>query len=416
MTNNKIDLFVTNILFVMVLFVPLALLSGPFVPDLIVSLITLIFLIYTFALKEWKYYRNRYFLFFIIFCIYILLRSIFSSDPLLSLESSLFYFRFGIFSLAVWFLLDKKKNFIRYFSIALLIAFIFAIFDGYYQYFFEYNLFGFNGEGVRISLPLNDSMVLGNYLARLFPFFLALYFFQSQLSKYQLLVLGSLFILIDVLIFSTGERTALLLLFISTIFILLFISKYRLLRSLTLIISVFILAFIASFDEGIKSRNIDQTINQLGINQDKLIFFSHRHESHFNSAFLMFKENPLLGVGPKLFRKYCDKEIYKIDKWSCTTHPHNNYIQILAETGIIGFIMFLMPLFLIMNMIFSHIYQKIFFGKLKLSDYQICIIATFIITLWPLAPNQNFFNNWISIIYYLPIGFFLHSLYENNKN
>ncbi|MBD1142298.1 oligosaccharide repeat unit polymerase, partial [Pelagibacterales bacterium SAG-MED32] len=303
MANNKIDLFVTNILFVMVLFVPFALLTGPFIPDLIVSLITLIFLVYTFTLKKWKYYQNKYFILFIIFCIYILLRSIFSSDPFLSLESSLFYFRFGIFSLAVWFLLDMKKNFIRFFSTALLIAFIFAIFDGYYQYFFEYNLFGFNGEGVRISLPFNDSMVLGNYLARLFPFFLALYFYQSQLSKYQLMALGLLFISIDVLIFSTGERTALLLLLISTIFILLFISKYRLLRSLTLIISIFILAFIASFDEGIKNRNIDQTITQLGLNQDKLIFFSHRHESHFNSAFLMFKENPLLGVGPKLFRK-----------------------------------------------------------------------------------------------------------------
>ena len=32
-----------------------------------------------------------------------------------------------------------------------------------------------------------------------------------------------------------------------------------------------------------------------------------------------------------MFRKYCDDGEYKISEYSCSTHPHNYSIQILAE-------------------------------------------------------------------------------------
>ena len=146
--------------------------------------------------------------------------------------------------------------------------------------------------------------------------------------------------------------------------------------------------------------------------------FSNRHESHFKSAFLMFRENPIFGVGPKLFRVMCDEEKYEIDRWSCSTHPHNTYVQLLAETGLVGILFILIPVFFFIKQVLMQIVSKIKKKKLPLSDYQICIIAAFFITLWPIAPSQNFFNNWISIIYYLPVGFMLHSFYKkyNNNN
>ena len=50
------------------------------------------------------------------------------------------------------------------------------------------------------------------------------------------------------------------------------------------------------------------------------------------------------------------------------------------------------------------------------SDYQICLLACFIINLWPFIPTLNFFNNWFSIVFYLPVGFLLYSLDKENKN
>ena len=57
----------------------------------------------------------------------------------------------------------------------------------------------------------------------------------------------------------------------------------------------------------------------------------------------------------------------------------------------------------------------VFKEKRYLSDYQVCLLACLLITVWPLSPNGNFFNNWLAICYSLPVGFYLHSIYEKNR-
>ena len=61
------------------------------------------------------------------------------------------------------------------------------------------------------------------------------------------------------------------------------------------------------------------------------------HNQHYVSAYRMFKDYPIIGIGPKMFRKYCSEKKYKISDYSCTTHPHNFSIQLLSETGLFGF-------------------------------------------------------------------------------
>jgi O-antigen ligase len=97
------------------------------------------------------------------------------------------------------------------------------------------------------------------------------------------------------------------------------------------------------------------------------------------------------------------------------THPHNFYVQLLAETGIIGFLFLLSALVYVMHVSFSQFKSIIFGQKRTLTDYQVCLLAGILITVWPLSPNGNFFNNWLMIIYSLPIGFYLQSVYGKNK-
>ena len=63
----------------------------------------------------------------------------------------------------------------------------------------------------------------------------------------------------------------------------------------------------------------------------------------------MFKENKIFGQGPNAYRYLCSDQRFKLNYWSCSTHPHNYYFQLLAETGLVGFIFifgaFLMVLF-----------------------------------------------------------------------
>ena len=128
----------------------------------------------------------------------------------------------------------------------------------------------------------------------------------------------------------------------------------------------------------------------------------------------MFQQNMLFGVGPGLFRNFCNNVEYSIDENSCSTHPHNTYLQVLAETGLFGVFFILIIFFFTAYMLFKTFILKFLNKKYSISDYQICLLICFIISLWPLFPTQNIFNNWINIIYFLPVGFYLQSI-KNHK-
>ncbi len=404
--------FLINTSSILVCLIPFALLSGPFIPDLFVSIIGFIFLVLSIKDKSWKYFKNKFFIFFVCFYIYIVLCSLFSDLPILSLESSLFYFRFGLFSLAVWFLIEQNTKLLKIFTISILITFVICLIDGIYQNIYGPNIFGIYIPGVtRMTLLMNEKMILGGYLSRLFPFIFALLIFDFRKNKIKILIFSILIIITDVLVYLSGERTALFLFLLSAILFIFMLSEFKNLRVITLILSLIIIGLVSISNEEIRERNIDHTISQ--IYQDgEFKLFSPQHQSHYLGAINMFLDKPIFGVGPKLFREFCDNEQYKIDKYTCSTHPHNTYIQILAETGLIGFIFILIPLIYIIRQLFTKLKDTISAVESDISDYQACLLICFLVTLWPFIPTQSFFNNWISIIYFLPVGFYLHSIYS----
>ncbi len=409
--NSKIIKF-SSILFYLI---PLALLTGPLIPDLIVSIISIIFLYYSYTKKLKKYFTNKFFIFFMIFYIYLIINSLLSEYTLFSLESSIFYFRFGIFSLATWFLIDHNDDFFSYFKIIFLITFLYAIFDGYIQHLYGVNFLGFGIKDIsRLSLPFNDKLILGGYLARLFVILIALLLLGKQ-NIYKYLFFAIILVLTDVLIYVSGERTALGLMFLSTILIISFLNSYRSLRVITFLLSICTIIFLTISNEQLKERNISQTLNQLGFSSqsDKINIYSPIHESHIISAYKMFKDSPLIGKGVNTFRKYCNEPEYNIDIHSCSTHPHNSSIQIMAETGIVGFLVILSINMYIFSLLIKNLYLEIKGKKRILSNYQILLLISILLTVWPFFPTQNVFNNWINIIYYFPVGLYLHSIYSN---
>ena len=95
--SNNLD----KISLLLLYFIPVALITGPFLPDLSLSIIAIIFLYKIFKSKDWEKLNNKYFVALSIICIYLIITSLFSENILLSLKPTLFYFRFGIFALLV---------------------------------------------------------------------------------------------------------------------------------------------------------------------------------------------------------------------------------------------------------------------------------------------------------------------------
>ena len=131
-----------------------------------------------------------------------------------------------------------------------------------------------------------------------------------------------------------------------------------------------------------------------------------------DSVSLILGDNIFFGHGPKIFRILCKEKKYESSiPWApaCSTHPHNTYIQLLAETGIIGTFPVSIILFFIVYIFFRQGLQIYIFSKQPayISDAKICLYTAVLITLWPLVPSGNFFVNWLNIIYFLPVGFLL---------
>ena len=140
--SNSTDVTLFSILF---LIIPIALITGPAIPDIILSLIAFYFLIKSVLFKQWNYYKNPIFFGFFIFSCYGIIRSLFSDMPIESLtnEGSLFYFRYIFFAMGAWYLLDNNAHLSKCLLIISIACLTLICFDGLYQYLTGINFFGF---------------------------------------------------------------------------------------------------------------------------------------------------------------------------------------------------------------------------------------------------------------------------------
>tara|TARA_B100001057_G_C22864449_1_gene955875 strand:+ start:4156 stop:5439 length:1284 start_codon:yes stop_codon:yes gene_type:complete len=423
MTKNELFFFNVFPSWIIIL-MPMLLITGPFLSDLGVSLISILFLINSFKNNLFKYYNNIYFKFFFIFCLILILSSLLSDKILISLKNSLFYFRFGIFSLCFWYLLENNKSLLRFLFISLLLCYSSLIIDGYFQYFYGKNLFGYVlYNDYRVSSFFGSELILGSYLARFFPIFFGLFILldHSKKNKLMLFLLTIVFILSEGLIFISGERLALFFMNLSAVYIILMIKEYKIYRLSTYIVSLFLIVVLINTVPDSKERFIDQTINDFtrkynsNKNDDKLYIFSKPHTDMYTTAYRIFLDNKFFGVGPRQFRNTCDK--HTVSEYSCETHPHHTYMELLSEAGIFAFLIIGMLFIFLSYISIKHLIFKFIHGKKPIiNDFEVCLFSAIIISLWPFSPSGSFFNNWMCIVYYFPVGLLLwqRSKYKNS--
>ena len=401
--------------------IPLSFIAGIAITEILAFLSIIILILYN---RNKLFFFDPKIIFLFIFSIYIFVNAYFQIFDDLRL-SSFFHIRFVIFSISIFFLCivyekNKNKNFFLFFIFYLFILSLDAIF----QFLNGSNFLGFEIIKGRISSFFQDELILGSFLVRLMPIILwFIFFLDIDLKKnflYSLVFLS--FYLIS--IYLSGGRTS----FFLCIFLLFsFFVIIKHLRSTivysTLILILFAFAcsyfnigttdpanriFVKTFsqvtDYKSNSKNKNNSINQNILENYKI--YSTDHEGHIKLALKLFNENKIFGVGPKGFRYYCRNINYDSDVGICSTHPHNILIQIISELGLIGLIFYIFAacfvLFNFLNLIIKKKYTNNY-----LSFYSITL--GLIINLFPLIPGGNFFNNWISLILYYNIGFYLYS-------
>ena len=407
---------------------PVAIISGPFLSDLFLIIIDLWFLhkIITDKTIQKKYIKNYLFYFFLLFNFYLVLVSLNSENTLISLKSSFFYFRFYLFAFAIWFIFDNYKITVKYFYYSICCAIVLIVLSAQYDLiiikdFFK-NINPSQGELYRVSGFFGDELIMGGVLKSFFVIFLVLFSYFNFFQKKIINIISILILLwiVSFTILISGERTSIFTYLCFCLFAGLILKKKIDLVKIILISSILMILLFLSFDK-LRERIIGDTFiqitnsaliedsygNQIKLNKDKFTYLSIHHDAHARTAIKMFLAKPLIGHGPNNFRNICKE--YEYNQFSCTTHPHNIYLQLLSETGLIGacFLFFAVMYFILI------IIKN--FKKDKNSSLKILLIYLLIYFI-PFVPSGNFFNNAVNINFYLLIGIFLMLMDHSKKN
>jgi O-antigen ligase len=443
MTNISI-----NLIFIAICSLPYALITGPFIPDFLVSLVAILFFITSIKERIWIYYKNNFFKLFILFYIIINFSAAFSENPFISLKTSVPYIRFLLFSLAIVFIINNKKNFENFFLKNLIVVIVALLLDGALQYFSGQSSLGWIKELFNIhvfddnySIKMNykiqslfgDKGVYGSYLLRFSPLLIFLIMKTNLFKNFNILLIVFFYCSIFIAILFSGERSSLILYLILIFFNIIFL-KGRKIFKLSIVLFVFLfLTFFLVFNKELNNRyvittkylilslNKEKNINEIAKLEEEnldLKFYNSvtNYTGLFRTSLLMFEDSPFLGKGPRAFKYLSGDERFshldvngkKIIYYN--SHPHNFYIQLLAEVGLFGFLYFISLLFIFLYVLLFYLGKRNFIYK----DYEVVIFSSFLIFLWPFITTGNFFNNWLSIFHFFLIGFFLSNLYKNN--
>jgi O-antigen ligase len=308
---------------------------------------------------------------------------------------------------------------------------IFISIDALIQFYFGKNLFGTFAsqiENNRISGVFGKELILGSFITKI-----SFILFAINIIKKNHYYNFFLIIFFFIVVFITGERASFFLFMVGIFYSFLFFREKKI-YLYSLIVALILLPTIIINKDSIRERMILQTFNQLYSETNtnfnvpkKLFLFSEGHQILIVSALNMFYQNPFIGVGPNLYRFECENEKYFISGKNypnfgsgrdlinhCNTHPHNYYVQILSETGIVGF------LFIFLTLIkFVHYSVKILHDQVKkkkyISQYKIFIFSAIIINLWPFITTGNFFGSSAANLFWLPVGFFLAAFDSTKK-
>lgn len=398
-------------IYLLVVLLPAAIVSGPFVADLIVSLIAIYFLGTKYELIV-DFYKKYFFIkMLFIFCFINILVSLTAENTFVSLKNSLTYLRFPIFLIAISFFFKKNFRLLNLLYYSLFFTILVMCYDACFQFFTGKNIVGYlSNSRYRVSGLFRDEFILGSFLARVTPILLAIFYVVKEKKiKISVILLCMLSYLTIIL---SGERTSTAIITIFYLLYFIFIINVSNKVKLYLLVGiVFSLYFTIFSSHSLKTRFISTTQDQvIGIffNKENLDIgkYNNQHIKHLMVSYEMFKEKPIFGHGNKMFQEICYTKYY-VDDGRCSTHPHNFTAQIAVENGLVGLAIYL-TLFFYLLLTFFKIDRK------KNGGLAIALLSV-IVYLSPIFPSGNFYNNLMSIFLYFPIAIYFTFLESKNE-
>ena len=422
-----------NLLSYLFLLTPLFLITGPAIPDIVITLSILFGVFYILYQKEFEnFIKLNFFRFSIILWLSLILISFFSYNKNHSFQDSFIFIRFLLIPIFCYFMFLKDK---KIFEKLLLITFVLVVFvsvDTFYQFLnytskdgFGKDLLGFKSSWYgRLTGPFGDELIPGSYISK-FGLFGFVYLISIKKLDHNIMIQSIYLSFIMLVSYVSGERMAFATYTLSLLILFIFLDEFRKSILLSIIIGtsfIFLTIYIHPFyndfniiestqyHQGQKIEKFYPCENDIEKLCSKIIniqpnffeviknFGTSAYGEIYKLSFKMFIDNPITGIGINNFKYLCNSnEFYKkfMVNYNCASHPHNIYIQWLTEGGIIVFISFILYLFYLVKFIIKNNGDR---------KYKIISLVIILIMFWPIMSTGSLIKNWYGIITFFIIG------------
>ena len=394
--------FFKNYFLILYSILPISIIMGSSVSLINIIIIDISFLILFIKNQNFHIFKNKNLKYLVCLYLYLIFNIFTSLNYSEGILRNLGFLRIIIFFISINYFFRDSKFLKKIFTIWSFIIFV-VVFDVFFESLFGKNILGYGGTfggkgGSRIVSFFKDEPIVGGYL---FAFIFLINGYLSQISifknnKHFLFMIAFIMVLSIIL---TGERSNSIKAVISIFFIFVLIKNINLKKKIVFFSSLIIIfSSLILNSEFLKLRFVDQFKSNM--NKDSIYFKLYR------SGYEVFKNYPITGVGNKNYRvETCNNLNENIkNKYVCTTHPHQVFIEFLSEHGILGSL-------IILYLMYKLIFSKILLVLRENNQIQMGALTYLILIFMPLLPSGAFFSDYMITLF----GINLSLLYAVNK-
>ena len=428
---NKYNYIILNILFSLI---PLSYIIGNFAINLNIFLL----IVFSLIVHNKKIFKTKLLLIdkiILCFFVFALFSAIINTIELSSsdhdysiLIKSILFFRYLLLYFILRFLVENNIINFKWFFISSLICTLFVSLDIFYQFTFSKDIFGLEPlHPSKLSGPFGNELIAGGYIHKfsLFSIFV-LPFFKFK-KTYLSIVLSIIFLIYMTAIILSGNRMPLVLFLLSIFLILLFENKTRKYIPLSLIAVSSVLFVIYknnsivkdSFDSFIVNSSsminifVVENITKSSKIPENRIPVYYQEMKTFYGTWMM---NKYIGGGIKSFRHNCPKRkiLSHNERTTCNTHPHNYYLEILTDIGLIGMIISCLIFILtIYNSLIKNYFLK---TRKSINIISVPFIFIFISEIFPIRTSGSFFTTSTATFIFIMIAVIISLSKQNTIN
>ena len=372
--------------------------------DIWLTSLGLMFLYRSYKINDWKWSKQPWFIFALLLWITGLISAIQGPMTGFSIGQGLVWIRFPLYAVAIQMWLGQKRE-IRVLMLTIMTISLLII---SFILFAEVLLEPKN----RLMWPYGD-VIPGSFIAKAcLPVFCTLILFVFHKNIKVVIFLLTILLLGLLALKYTGERSNLILvvftLITSIIFYKFSIKKFFVVSLFTIIIGYFVINNFSSLTKRCMVENVDNCLDNKTqhvniFDQIPILNFDNTYWGAWRGGIQQGLEKPILGIGPSGTRHTCG---YLKNHWLpgenfCGNHPHNFYIQLFAEVGLIGLIFGSAMIFHIIKS--CYVIRKFYPENYMISTVFVVPLGIF----FPFQHYGSFYGQWGNLFIWFAIGYAL---------